>query len=96
MAVRGRAFPAEEPASAWFCLRGSRGHGAGKQSGGRRSEVMGDAVGTQAFTLSEEGSGRVLSTGCCVLNCTVIGSPWLLGRKQGEEGRERRGTGEEH
>lgn len=33
---------------------------------------MGDGVGTQAFTLREEGSRRVLSTGCCVLNYTGI------------------------
>lgn len=44
---------------------------------------MGDEVRTQAFTLREEGSERVPSTGCCVLNDILMESLWLLGRNQG-------------
>lgn len=54
--VWGRAFPAEEPSTAWFFLGRRRGHGAGEQSSGRGSEIMDGVLGTRAFTLSEEGS----------------------------------------
>lgn len=51
---------------------------------------MGDWLGTPALALREEGCERVLSTGCCVLNYTLMESLCLLGRSQGW-----RGSGEE-
>lgn len=67
--------------------------GAEEQSSGR-SEIEGDWVGTQAFTLREEGCGRVLSTRCRVLDDTLMGSLRLLGRNQDPVRRALVGSGQ--
>lgn len=47
---------------------------------------MGDWLGTPALALREEGCESVLSTGCCVLNYTLMES-LSVRKKPGVEGK---------